>query len=163
MPPPLGAKAFVLNYRHMGRERRFTIGAYPDWPVAAAREEAKRLKREVDKGIDVMGDRHRERAMPTMTELAERYLREHASRKVPPAQADDRSMLEKIILPVIGRLRAHEVSHDDIDRLHREVSATRPIRANRVAQLLSKYFLIIGVTHPAMTTRYGWGAVRAQA
>ena len=24
-------------------------------------------------------------------------------------------------------------------------------------------FLIIGVTHPAMTTRYGWGAVRAQA
>ena len=27
----------------------------------------------------------------------------------------------------------------------------------------AKSYLIIGVTHPAMTTRYGWGAVRAQA
>ncbi len=36
-----GAKAFILNYRASGRERRYTIGAYPDWSVAAAREEAK--------------------------------------------------------------------------------------------------------------------------
>ena len=26
-----------------------------------------------------------------------------------------------------------------------------------------KYFLVIRFTHPAMMTRYGWGAVRAQA
>ncbi len=38
-----GAKAFILNYRAGGRERRYTIGAYPDWSVAAAREEAKDL------------------------------------------------------------------------------------------------------------------------
>ena len=33
-----GVIAFILNYRAGGRERRLTIGNYPDWSVAAARE-----------------------------------------------------------------------------------------------------------------------------
>ena len=61
-------------------------------------------------------------------------------RKVLRAQADDRAMIEKLILPVIGQLKVHDVRGDDIDRLHRDISRTRPIRANRVAQLLSKMF-----------------------
>jgi hypothetical protein len=37
-----GARAFVLNYRtRAGRERRYTIGAFPDWRTTAARDEAK--------------------------------------------------------------------------------------------------------------------------
>ncbi len=137
-----GAKAFVLNYRIGGRERRYTIGAHPDWSVAAAREEAKRLKRQVDQGYDPMGQRHADRAAPTVTDLADRYLEEHAVRKVARAQKDDRAMLEKIVLPAIGRLKVHEVRREDIDQLHREVSQTRPIRANRVIQLLSKMFTL---------------------
>ena len=52
------ARAFVLNYRRKldGRERRVTIGSYPDWSTAAAREEAKRLKREIDGGADPVGE-----------------------------------------------------------------------------------------------------------
>ena len=135
-----GARAFILNYRINGRERRYTIGAYPDWSVAAAREEAKRLKRQVDRGYDPMGQRHAERAAPTVAELARRFLEEHAVRKVLRAQADDRAMIEKLVLPVIGQLKVHDVHRDDIDRLHQDISRTRPIRANRVAQLLSKMF-----------------------
>jgi hypothetical protein len=37
-----GAGAFVLNYRVAGRERRLTIGGYPEWSVNAARDEAKK-------------------------------------------------------------------------------------------------------------------------
>lgn len=135
-----GAQAFVLNYRVGGRERRYTIGAYPDWSVAAAREEAKRLKRLVDHGHDPMGERHAYRAIPTVADLAGRYLEEYAVRKVPRAQKDDRAMLEKLVLPMIGQIKVHEVRREDIDRLHREVSLTRPVRANRMAQLLSKMF-----------------------
>jgi integrase len=134
------ARAFVVNYRINGRERRYTVGAYPSWSVAAAREEARRLKREIAKGHDPMGQRHVDRAAPTVGDLADRYMREHAVRKVARAQADDRSMIEKIIIPAIGQLKVYEVRRDDIDRLHREVSQTRPIRANRLAQLLSKMF-----------------------
>ncbi len=135
-----GARAFILNYRINGRERRYTIGSYPDWSVAAAREEAKRLKRQVNQGHDPMGKRHADRAAPKVADLSARYLEEHAVRKVERAQKDDRAMLDKIVLPAIGRLKVHEVRREDIDQLHRAISQTRPIRANRVAQLLSKMF-----------------------
>ena len=40
-----GAKAFILNYRtRTGRERRYTIGSFPDWKTGPARDEAARLK-----------------------------------------------------------------------------------------------------------------------
>lgn len=137
-----GAKSFVLNYRSKGRERRYTIGSYPDWSVAAAREEARRLKRDINLGHDPMGARHSDRAAPMMADLATRYLAEHAIRKVARARQDDRAMLEKLVLPEIGKLKVADVRHEDIERLHRQVSLTRPIRANRMVQLLSRLFTL---------------------
>jgi hypothetical protein len=32
-----GAKSFVLDYRVDGRQRRITLGNYPDWTIQAAR------------------------------------------------------------------------------------------------------------------------------
>src|SRR6516225_3382518 len=63
-----GARSFILNYRRKldGRERRITIGAFPDWSTTAAREEAKRLKREIDGGADPIGEHQAERAAATV-------------------------------------------------------------------------------------------------
>src|SRR5262245_23559010 len=52
-----GARSFVLNYRTKdGTERRHTIGRYPDWSLAAAREEARKLKRAIDQGSDPVSE-----------------------------------------------------------------------------------------------------------
>src|ERR1051325_2608605 len=75
--PAAGAKAFVVNYTIAGRERRLTIGGYPAWSVAAAREQAKSLRRKIDAGIDPLGERQAERAAPTVSELCDRYLADH--------------------------------------------------------------------------------------
>ena len=56
-----GARSFVVRYRVDGRERKLTIGAYPDWSVSAAREEAKRVKRTADLGGDPLGLRDERR------------------------------------------------------------------------------------------------------
>ncbi|MEM7171260.1 MAG: tyrosine-type recombinase/integrase [Pseudomonadota bacterium] len=137
-----GAKAFVVNYRVGGRERRYTIGGYPDWSVVAAREEVKRLKRQVSMGFDPMGQRHEDRAAPTMADLCRRYLEDYAPRKAKRSQADEKSMLDKLVLPTLGRIKVPEVTPEDIDQLHREISKKTPIRANRVAQLLSRIFTL---------------------
>jgi hypothetical protein len=43
-----GVRSFILNYSTRGgRERRFTIGQFPAWKVAAARLEAGDLKQRV--------------------------------------------------------------------------------------------------------------------
>ena len=35
-----GARTFTIDYRHAGRQRRMTIGRWPEWSVTAARERA---------------------------------------------------------------------------------------------------------------------------
>jgi len=138
-----GARAFILNYRGRGVERRYTIGSYPDWKVATAREEAKRLKRLVDQGRDPMGERHEERAAPTVNDLVDRYLSEHAPRKRERSRRDDQSMIAQWIKPELGNRKVADVRHEDIERLHRKITTRgAPTRANRVAALLSKMFAL---------------------
>ena len=137
-----GAKAWIVNYRAGGRERRITIGSYPDWSVSAARDRAKEIKRQVDVGEDPMEERHRERSAPTVADLAKRYLAEHAPRKRPRSVAGDVCMLNRVILPRLGRMRVELVRRADISALHREVSIETPINANRALALLSKMFAL---------------------
>ena len=69
-----GARSFVLNYRTRdGRERRYTIGAYPDWKATAARAEAKRLKLAVDRGEDPMGEIEAARGARKARKVAETF------------------------------------------------------------------------------------------
>ncbi|MBF0093370.1 MAG: site-specific integrase [Alphaproteobacteria bacterium] len=152
-----GARAFVLNYMSAGRERRMTIGKFPTWSATAAREEARSLRRKVDGGIDPMAERETqdaaavaERSAPTMQDLFARYEAEHLPRKSPRAAADDRSMWLKIVLPRLGAIKVADVSHSHIDALHAAVSETRPVRANRVIEVVRKAF--------NMSIRWGWRA-----
>ena len=69
-----GARSFILDYRASGKQRRITIGSYPDWNTKQARDQAAKLKRNVDTGADPMSERHTNRTAPTVKDLAERYL-----------------------------------------------------------------------------------------
>ena len=133
-----GARAFILNYRFEGRERRITIGTFPEWSVAAARERASELRRQIDVGIDPLTKREDRIAAPTVTDLFQRYEREHLPRKAARSAADDRSMWTKIILPKLGRLKVVDLTFSDVERLHSSVSIDRPTRANRVLEVLRK-------------------------
>ena len=137
-----GAKSFILDYRVSGRQRRITIGRYPDWSVSAARAEARDMKRAVDRGEDPMGERHTERASPTLRDLWIRYHRDHLAMKAPRSQADQISMWEKIIVPALGTYRLSSIAQSDIAALHRMITKDRgtPVRANRVVEVLRKAF-----------------------
>jgi integrase len=140
-----GARSFVLNYRVAGRERRYTIGSFPDWTVAAAREKAKALKRRIDLGEDPMAERQADRTAPTIEDLATRYMAEHATRKRERSAREDASLMRQHVVPKLGRLRVADVRRSEIEAFHREVSRTTPTRANRAVQLLTKMFnLAIG-------------------
>lgn len=137
---PGGAKSFLLDYRADGRQRRITIGSFPDWSVQAARTAAKKLKKDVDGGLDPMEQRHAGRLAPTLHDVWERYQIEHLPRKAVRAQADERSMWQKIILPRLGKLKIRSIDADHIDELHRDVTNVRgtPVRANRVVEVLRR-------------------------
>jgi integrase len=135
---PAGARAFVLNYRAAGRERRITIGSYPDWQAHKARDQAAALKRRIDVGEDPMGERHAERAAPTMDDLTDRFEAEHLPRKRPATARDYRALLRDIIRPALGKIRVAELRHADVERMHAAWVKRAPYRANRAVAVLSK-------------------------
>jgi integrase len=150
-----GVRSFVLNYVVNGRERRMTIGRYPIWSATAAREEAKALRRKVDAKVDPLDEQEAQqrvaeaaRSAPTVQDLFDRYATEHLPRKSLRAAADDRSMWEQLILPQLGAAKVDAVRPADIDALHMEVSATRPVRANRMVEVVRKAF--------NLSIRWGW-------
>jgi len=135
-----GAVSFVLNYYFAGRERRITIGRYPEWSADAARDEVLTLRQKITKRIDPLDERERGRGEPLMTDLAKDYMERHAlPHKRPTSVRNDREMLDGIILPRFGRLRACAVGRRDIELLVSSLKST-PYRANRVLSLLSKMF-----------------------
>lgn len=161
---PSGKRAFVLRYRIAGRSRYFTIGSWPDWSVTAAREEAKRLKREIDGGHDPLGKRVDQRNAPTIKDAIDRYLQEHAVKLAPRSLSDQTSLLRKLVQPEWGTRKVADITPDDVDRLLVKVAKGRPrprkhppkptprrplikgrfgptpIRANRVGEILRKMF-----------------------
>ena len=145
-----GGRAFILNYRRKldGRERRHTIGSFPDWSTTAAREEAKRLKRAIDGGSDPVGEQEENRAAPTVANLCARFERDYLPRNRPSTQRVYRQQIQTDILPAFGKTKVAAVSHGDVDAWHHQLSKRAPTHANRTAAVLSRMF--------NLAIRWGW-------
>ena len=74
---PKGLKTFILD----DHGKRDKIGRHGVWTVLAAREEAKELRRRIDRGQDPFGEKRARKLAPTVADLAERYKLEHLPRK----------------------------------------------------------------------------------
>jgi integrase len=139
-----GHRAFILTYyNRAGRQRRYTIGSFPDWSVTGAREEARRLKRLIDQGGDPLAEIEAERGAATVDGLIERFLEEHVSRKRPHTQYDYRNVIDRHIRPALGRMKVAEVTWADLDTLHRKITkAGHATQANRVVAVASRMFAL---------------------
>jgi integrase len=139
-----GAKSFIFNYRvrGSGRQRRYTIGGFPNWSAVAARKRARELKRLVEAGGDPVGELEDERAAPTMSDLIERYRKELLPKRRPDTRDCYEGNLRNHIAPHFGpHLKVADVAFADVDALHRKVTENAgPYAANRCIALLSKLF-----------------------
>jgi integrase len=133
-----GRRSFVLRYRIHGRERLYTIGAFPTWTTAAARNRARELRRLIDQGIDPHQQevQARDEAI-TLAEFWRRvYEPLHVATKSQNRQANVRSMLRTDILPYLGNRSVAAIDRADATALFRQVNRRAPMRANRVIDLL---------------------------
>ncbi|MCB9931530.1 MAG: site-specific integrase [Alphaproteobacteria bacterium] len=145
-----GSRAFVLNYRtRAGRERRITIGSFPDWTTGAARAEAADLKRRVDGGDDPLGEVEADRGAKTVADLCQRYTAEQLPRLREGSQRDYAALIRRFILPELKHKTVAEVAFADIDGLHRKVTkSSGPYTANRMLAVASRMF--------ALSIRWQW-------
>ncbi|SNT18127.1 tyrosine-type recombinase/integrase [Antarctobacter heliothermus] len=164
-----GGRAFTLDYRHAGRQRRMTFARWPEWGVTAARERAKELRREIYGGGDPLATRNAMREAPRVSDLIKRYVDLHLPHLAALNAADQRSMMAKFIGPAWGNMLVTEVSSYDVELLLNKVAEGRarpakqkpnnrarklqgakptPVRANRVGEVVRKMF--------AYAIKWGW-------
>ena len=140
---PSGVKSYVVQYRNRksGASRRTTVGQHgPLLTFHKAREQARIILADALKGNDPVADNRAIRTAPTMKELAADYLEQHAlPKKRARSVENDRSMLERIILPRLGAKKVNDIQSRDAHALHIAMKDT-PYQANRVLALMSKMF-----------------------
>ena len=133
-----GTKAFVFDYRVNRRRRRLTIGRYPSWNATAARERAKKLKLQVDRGRDPLGEKEETRTASTFTDVAAEYLERHASKK--KSGFRDKEYLTRDVLPSWGNRKAVDIKRRDVLELIERKAEQAPISANRLLACIRKVF-----------------------
>jgi len=139
-----GKKTWFVMYRAKGdqKKRRLTLDHYPAMTLSEAREKARSIKVEVDKGNDPAGEKQIEKGAPTFKELAAEYMERHARQKKKPKSIhEDQRIIDKDLVSRFGNRKAHEIKRRDIILLLDDiVDRGSGIMANRTLALVRKIF-----------------------
>ncbi len=136
-----GRNVFVVYYRTRGGEKRLlTLARFPELSLDEARRQARKVLAEAAGGADPAGERRRLRRSPTVAELAENYLEQHAKLHK-RSWRDDEQRIRDSIVPAFGSRKAETVARADVAAMHRRVGADRGLySANRALALVSHLF-----------------------
>ena len=129
-------------FRVDGRLERLTIGPAGDagLSLADARQQAKDALAAAAKGLNPAEEKRAGRKAETFAELAERYLEEYAKPNK-RSWTRDKEILDRDVLPKIGRLRANKVTRADVRELLRGIVARgAPVMANRTFEVVRGVF-----------------------
>jgi integrase len=136
-----GRPAFFVMYRVHGKQFRQTIGKYPIWKLAEAREEAINSLRLASGGEDPKLEaikQSKTQFKPIAEEFLDRYAKVHQK---PTTYAGTKRHVEKHLIPAWGHLPIAKISrrhvHIVLDDL---VDAGTGTTANRVLATTSKLF-----------------------
>ena len=115
-----GTKAWRLQYtrRTDGKRRALPLGTYPALSLKDARALAKAYQgriEDTEKRADPAAKVQSIRRAETFAEVAAEWIERHAMpNKGARTLRDDRSMLERHILPVVGNMKAVEITKRDV-------------------------------------------------
>lgn len=137
---PSKRKSYIVQYRAGRRSRRMSLGLSTVLTCEQARTRAITTIAAAKNGEDPAAKRDAERQAITVKELAERFDKEHISVRVKESTAKGyRRMLERVIIPALGRHRVTEVTRADIAKIHHDLRHI-PYDANRCLEIISKMF-----------------------
>lgn len=138
---PNGIKTFSTFYRVKGysRNRRFTIGPYPDVSLADARQKASDIISQARKGIDPAAVDKAERISrmdaPTFKDLSDEYFERRGSKK--KTYREQKRLVDKELIPKWGEQKAADIKKRDVLEVTDSIlDREAPIAANRVFSLI---------------------------
>jgi integrase len=149
---PSGKKRWIYRRRIVGRKVvvKLSLGLYPAYTIADAREWANRLNLQIDAGIDPRETTRQELRLATMTverahELYMEAVREGRSSRAkrpnkPRTVADKQDIYRRDIAPKLARKIIYDVTETDLIKLVEAKGKNARVRANRLAAELRVFF-----------------------
>ena len=117
---PSGGKWWRLKYRHQGKEKRLSLGVFPDVTLADARERRDDARRLLARGIDPSAQRKAEKraaagsAANTFEAVAREWLMKQAPRWNAKHADDVQRRLEANLFPDIGNTPIADLEAPDL-------------------------------------------------
>ncbi len=138
-----GMPQWYFRYQLAGRQRWMFLGNYPDVSLADARKMARAARVQLDRGEDVAALRQQQRAERQRAYTAADLADEWYAREVEPLVKHPeigRRILDKYVLPKIGKLPAASVLPRDADAVLSAIAKHAPTTANDALRHMRKMF-----------------------
>jgi integrase len=132
-----GYRSYVALFRVRGRKRRLTIGSCARWPLAEARERARKALRAADDGDDPTAPDRARRGSLTVGQLADIYIEQYA-RKQKRTWKNDRSLIDSYIAPELGDIRVPDLTRARIRDMLRPIAESTSHQANRCHEVIRR-------------------------
>lgn len=152
-----GTATWVLRYRYGGKQMEYSVGRYPDLPLAEARVITADLRKRVQQGEDIACVKQDERAKAiaektkaqmqanTVKALADEWMERSLQE---PYRSRTASTFRRYVLPEIGALSPEQVTPAHIDHVLRQtVKAGVPTVANDLLRYLKRLFMYARKRH----------------
>lgn len=150
---PSGERSWIFEYRpYPGGtgtpKKRVTIGnagrhggkEFPDFTPDEARKRADDLRVLVKTGGDPMAAKAAEKAAPTVADIKRDFMAKWVRAKRGAGTAEDYDdILDRFVIPKLGKRKARDVTSRDISALHQAMSAT-PYQANKMLSVVSSMY-----------------------
>ena len=137
---PSGAKVYLAQTRHGGKSRRITLGRHGLVTAEQARSRAAMVIASIKAGEEPVPAASQAAKGPTLAEVGEWYLREHAAVRCKPTTARAyRYAVEKVLVPAFGSLPLGAIGREQVASLHYRLHKT-PSMANRAVETLSRLY-----------------------
>ena len=140
-----GTKAYVLNYRYAGLERRVTIGRSGEMSLKEARLRADDMLASVRDGIDPLQEREDARIAPTVADGLDRFFDEFVPRRIadgrlaPRTVQDYRRQARLTVRPALGKIKIADVKRADIERV---IAPRAAVQRNRTVAFIARLFAV---------------------
>ncbi|MBN8968069.1 MAG: tyrosine-type recombinase/integrase [Rhizobiales bacterium] len=127
-----GKRSYLIQYRALGRTRRYTIGLHGIWTPETARQEAKAQLGRVARGDNPSEERQLDHQAMTVKELCTLYLKDLKAGLIlgkggRPKKATtivtDSGRIERHIIPLIGARRVKDLTKADINKVLKDIMA----------------------------------------
>lgn len=139
-----GKASWVLRFRLHGRLREKVLGRYPELSLKDAREQARKDRSLIERGVDVAAQKQLEKAQlseaPTVQKLGELWMARYITPNYKHPEVVAR-VLKNHVYPTLGSLTPKDVKPMHIDRtLQRIVAGGAPTVANHTLRHMSRMF-----------------------